>query len=153
MGKVEPESLLNNQNLQDNLDQLRIKDGYDFGAIALYECSLRSSPIKWKYVSGNTNDRYKLIILRKGRGLAGTVMKTGKRMVIADVDTALTQAEKIAFPIILNESLTAVVAVPLWLDTQMYGVLLLGQRHHHPLPQSLERLDVQSRIGFFTEMN
>ena len=48
---------------------------------------------KWKYVSGNTNERYKLIILRKGRGLAGTVMKTGKRMVIADVDTALTQAE------------------------------------------------------------
>ena len=47
--------------------------------IAMYERSLRSSPIKWKYVSGNTNERYKLIILRKGRGLAGTVMKTGKR--------------------------------------------------------------------------
>ena len=42
---------------------------------------------------GNTNDRYKLIILRKGRGLAGMVMKTGKRMVIADVDTALSPEE------------------------------------------------------------
>lgn len=153
MGKLRPESLLNNQSLQNNLDRLRIDGGYDFWGIAMYERSLRSSPIKWKYVSGNTNERYKLIILRKGRGLAGTVMKTGKRMVIADVDTALTQAEKIAFPIILNESLTAVVAVPLWLDHQMYGVLLLGQRNHHPLPQSLEQLDIQSQIGFFTETN
>ena len=116
--------------------------------IAMYERSLRSSPIKWKYVSGNTNERYKLIILRKGRGLAGTVMKTGKRMVIADVDTALTQAEN-CLSIILNESLTAVVAVPLWLEHQMYGVLLLGQRNHHPLPQSLEQLDIQSQIGFY----
>lgn len=150
---MKPESLLNNQSLQNNLDRLRIKGGYDFGAIAMYERSHRSSPIKWKYVSGNTNERYKLIILRKGRGLAGTVMKTGKRMVIADVDTALTQAEKIAFPIILNEALTAVVAVPLWLDHQMFGVLLLGQRDYHPLPQSLEQLDIHSQIGFFTEMN
>ena len=139
MGKLRPESLLNNQSLQNNLDRLRIDGGYDFGGIAMYERSLRSSPIKWKYVSGNTNERYKLIILRKGRGLAGTVMKTGKRMVIADVDTALTQAEKIAFP--------------LWLDHQMYGALLLGQRNHHPLPQSLEQLDIQSQIGFFTETN
>lgn len=74
-------------------------------------------------------------------------MKTGKRMVIADVDTALTQAEN-CLSIILNESLTAVVAVPLWLEHQMYGVLLLGQRNHHPLPQSLEQLDIQSQIGF-----
>ena len=45
-------------------------------------------------------------------------------MVIADVDMALTQAEKIKFPIILNEALTAVVAVPLWLDEQMYGIIV-----------------------------
>lgn len=49
----------------------------------------------------------------------------------------------------MNESLTAVVAVPLWLEHQMYGVLLLGQRNHHPLPQSLEQLDIQSQIGFY----
>ena len=153
MGKLKPESLLHNKSLQDNLDRLRKNEGYDFGAIAMYEHYHRSSPIKWKYVSGNTNERYKLIILRMGRGLAGTVMKTGKRMVIADVDMALTQAEKIKFPIILNEALTAVVAVPLWLDEQMYGVLLLGQRNHQPLPQTLEQLDIQSQIGFFTEMN
>ena len=110
---MEPESLKHNQHLQMNLDKLRAQEGYDFGGIALYDYHHTSSPIKWQYVSGNTNDRYKLIILRKGRGLAGMVMKTGKRMVIADVDTTLSPEEKVKFPIILNESLTAVVAVPL----------------------------------------
>ena len=120
---MEPESLKHNQHLQMNLDKLRAQEGYDFGGIALYDYHHTSSPIKWQYVSGNTNDRYKLIILRKGRGLAGMVMKTGKRMVIADVDTALSPEEKVKFPIILSESLTAVVAVPLWLENSMYGVL------------------------------
>ena len=119
---MEPESLKHNQHLQMNLDKLRAQEGYDFGGIALYDYHHTSSPIKWQYVSGNTNDRYKLIILRKGRGLAGMVMKTGKRMVIADVDTALSPEEKVKFPIILSESLTWLVAVPLWLENSMYGV-------------------------------
>ncbi|MEJ7154775.1 GAF domain-containing protein, partial [Staphylococcus ureilyticus] len=85
-------------------------------------------PIKWQYVSGNKNDRYKLIILRKGRGLAGNVMKTGKRMVIANVDMALTPDEKVKFPILLSENLTAVIAIPLWYQQQVYGVMLFGQR-------------------------
>ncbi|MGF2033686.1 GAF domain-containing protein, partial [Staphylococcus aureus] len=79
-------------------------------------------------VSGNKNNRFKLIILRKGRGLAGTVMKTGKRMVIANVGLALGPEEKIDYPILLSESLTAVLAVPLWYKNQVYGVLLFGQR-------------------------
>ena len=150
---MEPESLKHNQHLQMNLDKLRAQEGYDFGGIALYDYHHTSSPIKWQYVSGNTNDRYKLIILRKGRGLAGMVMKTGKRMVIADVDTALSPEEKVKFPIILSESLTAVVAVPLWLENSMYGVLLLGQRNPQPLPQSLDQLNIEKQIGIFTEIN
>ena len=55
------------KSLQNNLDRLRIDWGYDFGGIAMYERSLRSSPIKWKYVSGNTNERYKLIILKQAK--------------------------------------------------------------------------------------
>ncbi|MBL7584541.1 nitrate respiration regulation accessory nitrate sensor NreA [Staphylococcus saccharolyticus] len=150
---MESESLKRNHDLQINLDKLRIKEGYDFGGIALHDHHHTSSPIKWQYVSGNTNDRYKLIILRKGRGLAGMVMKTGKRMVIADVETALSPAEKVKFPIILSESLTAVVAVPLWLNQSMYGVLLLGQRNYKSLPKSLDQLNIEEQLGNFTELN
>jgi hypothetical protein len=38
------------------------------------------------------------------------VMKTGKRMVIANVGLALGPEEKIDYPILLSESLTAVLA-------------------------------------------
>ena len=35
----------------------------------------------------------------------------------------------------------------------MYGVLLLGQRNHQPLPQSLDQLNIEKQIGIFTEIN
>ena len=38
-----------------------------------------------------------MIILRKGRGLAGMVMKTGKRMIIADVVASLSPEDKIKY--------------------------------------------------------
>ncbi len=48
-------------------------------------------------------------------------MKTGKRMVIANVGLALgPEEEKIDYPILLSESLTAVLAVPLWYKNQVY---------------------------------
>lgn len=109
-----PEAIIEDRRFQETLDKIRKEEGYDFAAIAFYESNKPSSPIKWHYVSGNKNNRFKLIILRKGRGLAGTVMKTGKRMVIANVGLALGPEEKIDYPILLSESLTAVLAVPLW---------------------------------------
>ena len=31
----------------------------------------------------------------------------------------------------------------------MYGVLLLGQRNHQPLPQSLDQLNIEKQIVFY----
>ena len=70
-----PEPLFEPVHFQQELDTLRKKVNCDFAAVALYENHEPSGPIKWQYVSGNLNSRYKLIVLRKGRGLAGTVMK------------------------------------------------------------------------------
>lgn len=109
------------------MNNLRVSEGYDFAGVALYEHHMTSAPIKWHYVSGNLNDRYKMIILRKGRGLAGMVMKTGKRMIIADVVASLSPEDKIKYPILIAENLTAMVAIPLCYNNQVYGVLLLGQ--------------------------
>lgn len=150
---MKPETILKNQSFQYTLDQIRLDEGYDFAAIAFYESHQPSSPIKWHYASGNSNDRFKLIILRKGRGMAGTVMKTGKRMIIADVNTALSAEEKIDYPIILSENLTAVIALPLWYNDQVYGVLLFGQRQHKPLPAHFKYSDIQNEFGIFSETN
>lgn len=91
-----PEPLFEPVHFQQELDTLRKKVNCDFAAVALYENHEPSGPIKWQYVSGNLNSRYKLIVLRKGRGLAGTVMKTGKRMVIENVSKTITPEEKLS---------------------------------------------------------
>lgn len=146
-----PDSMFESQNFQENIDRIRLEQGFDFATLAFYESASTFSPIKWQYVSGNKNDRYKLIILRKGRGLAGNVMKTGKRMVIANVDMALTPDEKVKFPILLSENLTAVIAIPLWYQQQVYGVMLFGQRNHKPLPINVYDIDIYEQLGIFNE--
>lgn len=146
-----PDSMFESQSFQENIDRIRLEQGFDFAALVFYESASTYSPIKWQYVSGNNNDRYKLIILRKGRGLAGNVMKTGKRMIIANVDMALTPDEKVKFPILLSENLTAVIAIPLWYQQQVYGVMLFGQRNHKPLPINVYDIDIYKQLGIFNE--
>lgn len=146
-----PDSMFESQSFQENIDRIRLEQGFDFAALAFNESASTYSPIKWQYVSGNNNDRYKLIILRKGRGLAGNVMKTGKRMIIANVDMALTPDEKVKFPILLSENLTAVIAIPLWYQQQVYGVMLFGQRNHKPLPINVYDIDIYKQLGIFNE--
>lgn len=136
---------------QSALDKLRIDEGFDFAGLAFYENEKQVSPIKWHYVSGNLNDRYKLIVLRKGKGLAGTVMKTGKRMIIEDVNHDDIIFEKHKYPIIMSESLTAMIAIPLWYEHYVYGVLLLGQRDNKPLPLQHNQISIINKFGIFKE--
>lgn len=142
-----------NENLdyQVALDQLRDDEGFDFAGLAFYENENQISPIKWHYVSGNLNNRYKLIVLRKGRGLAGTVMKTGKRMIIENVNLDNIKFEKHKYPIIMSESLTAMIAIPLWYENYVYGVLLLGQRNNKGLPKKHNQISITNKFGIFKE--
>lgn len=148
--RMPSESLFKVQDFQDELDRLRISEGYDFAGVALYEHHTTLSPIKWRYVSGNLNNRYKMIVLRKGRGLAGMVMKTAKRMIIDNVSKNVSPEEKIKYPILISENLTAVIAIPLCLNQQVSGVLLLGQRDNKPLPNH-ETLSIHGKLWTFTE--
>ena len=69
-------------DLQSELDQIRIHYEYEFMAIALVEPAQFDYLFKWKYVSGNLNDRFKQIVLRSGKGVPGIVFKTGKSMLL-----------------------------------------------------------------------
>ena len=51
-------------NYQAALNDIREEGQFDFAAIALPEDSSHSAVIKWKYASGNINNRYQLIVLR-----------------------------------------------------------------------------------------
>lgn len=115
-------------NLQGELDQIRTKFQYEFMAIALVEPAELDYLIKWKYVSGNLNDRFKQVVLRSGKGVPGIVFKTGKPMFIPSVAEWIEADSLFNYPIINLEKLTSLVAVPLWNDQRVAGVLLGGYR-------------------------
>ncbi|MBT2289336.1 GAF domain-containing protein [Paenibacillus albidus] len=118
----------NKVDYQLELDQIRNVLGYDFMALALVESAEFDYVIKWKYASGNLNDRFKRIVLRSGRGIAGLVFKTGKPLLLSSVRNQVGLNHLFKYPIIKSEELASIGAVPLWNDARVAGVLLGGFR-------------------------
>ncbi|EKU46785.1 nitrate respiration regulation accessory nitrate sensor NreA [Staphylococcus massiliensis] len=137
---------------QQQLDEYREKYQFDFAGIALPDNNdVDGVPvIKWRYVSGNINDRYKRIILRNGKGLAGNVMKTGKEFIVPDVSESLFSNQLFNYPILVSEALTAVVVLPLWFENKVCGVLLYGQREGNHLPHYGEIDKLRTGIGAYS---
>ncbi|UXR55398.1 nitrate respiration regulation accessory nitrate sensor NreA [Staphylococcus schleiferi] len=135
---------------QDEIDRIRHEYEFDFAGIALPSEDHVGTKIKWRYVSGNLNERYQRIVLRHGHGVAGNVMKTGKPMVIPDTTHHEIQSSLFNFPILMSEQITALIAIPLWHNHRVKGVLLLGQRNQKPLPQIARDLSLIKGIGGLT---
>jgi nitrogen regulatory protein A len=135
---------------QAELDEIRNKLGFDFMALALVETAEFDYVIKWKYASGNLNDRFKRIVLRSGRGIAGLVFKTGKPLLLSSVRDQMGPDSLFRYPIIKSENLASFGAVPLWNDARVAGVLLGGFRGEEQVDEAkLEALKqcVQHGIG------
>ncbi|WP_040226208.1 GAF domain-containing protein [Bhargavaea cecembensis] len=118
----------NNLIYQTLVDGLRERFGFDFCALALEEDSLSQYAIKWRVASGNLNGRYRRIVLKKGRGVAGTVFKTGKPILVQSIDPDRHAIGLFDYPIVASERLTSCGAVPLWNGGRISGVLLGGFR-------------------------
>ncbi|MET3574149.1 GAF domain-containing protein [Bhargavaea ullalensis] len=118
----------NNLTYQELVDGLRTRFGFDFTALAVEEDSLNQYAIRWRVASGNLNSRYKRIVLKKGRGVAGTVYKTGKPLLIQSIDPERHAIGLFDYPIVASEQLTSVAAVPLWNGGRISGVVLGGYR-------------------------
>ncbi|KWX78544.1 control of nitrate reduction [Paenibacillus riograndensis] len=118
----------NQVDYQRELDQIRQALGYDFMSLALADPAEFDYVIRWKYASGNSNSRYKRIVLQSGRGIAGIVFKTGKPFLLYSVQEQVKQDMLFSYPIINSEKLKSIGAVPLWNDARVAGVLLGGFR-------------------------
>lgn len=139
-------------DFQQALTHIRVNNDYDFAGIALPSQDGEQTVIKWQYASGNINTRYQRIVLRNGRGIAGTVMRVGKRMIIHDIQTEVDEVERIHYPIVISEQLTAIVAIPLWHHTSVEGVLLLGQRQGRPLTGEAPHYHLDAGVlGVYTD--
>lgn len=135
---------------QDEIEKIRHEYQFDFAGIALPSEDHAGTKIKWRYVSGNLNERYRRIVLRNGHGIAGNVMKTGKPMIIADTTAHDIQSSLFNYPILMSEQLTALIAIPLWHNHRVKGVLLLGQRNQKPLPTIAQNISSIKGIGSLT---
>ncbi|GGA30252.1 GAF domain-containing protein [Paenibacillus physcomitrellae] len=109
---------------QRDLDMARATLGFDFMALALVESAEHNYIIKWKYVSGNKNERYKRIVLQSGKGIAGMVFKIGKPLLIPSIEQEVGPGSLFNYPIAQSEDLKSVGAVPLWNEERVEGVLL-----------------------------
>lgn len=124
-------------HFQQKMDALREALGFDFASLAFANSAADGFVITWQYASGNLNTRYKRIALQIGKGIAGIVMKTGKPMLVSDVQTMLTPENLINYPIVRSEKLTSLVAVPLFQHERVSGVLLAGFRGERRMTEPL----------------
>lgn len=106
------------------LERLREATSSDFSALA------RIGPdrdIRWSNASGHLSERYKRLMQRPGKGLAGTVVKIGRPYVLdeSERDRQRLMSES---PIMAVERLLAAYAVPIVDGSDVVGVLLVGHR-------------------------
>jgi nitrogen regulatory protein A len=116
-----------NVEIQDELDTLCKITTSDFSGLAWID--QHDSRIHWLYASGNSNERYKRLALKSGRGLAGLVLKLGRPIIIdagmSDIELSRVQYD---YPIMLVEDLQSAIAVPIKIQDEPHGVLLIGNR-------------------------
>ncbi|GIN61054.1 histidine kinase [Robertmurraya siralis] len=88
--------------------------------------------IKWHIAAGNHNEKYKLISVRYGKGIAGRVISTGRAMTIEDFPHHII-GKVLEYPIMLAEKLVYSHAVPVYYKEAAKGVLLVGNRSNKQL--------------------
>ncbi|HHY72109.1 MAG TPA: GAF domain-containing protein [Bacillus bacterium] len=111
--------------LNSKLQSLVTELNADFSAIAFYDPI--NLEFRWRLAVGSLNNRYTSIVVRSGKGIAGRTLKTKREFIITNFPEEL-QDEALEFPIFIIEELKSAVAVPLLIQSQMIGVLLIGQR-------------------------
>jgi nitrogen regulatory protein A len=112
--------------IEVSLSELRRLTSTDFAALAW--SNQGDYIIRWKYASGNRNERYKRIILRPEKGIAGKVIRSGRPMIL-DSFTPKSGDDPREYPILLAEGLKSVVGMPVFINQRVMGVLLAGCRY------------------------
>lgn len=107
------------------MEDLKKKTNADFLGLAIYDIVLNE--IRWRLAVGATNSRYKRIVIRVGKGIAGEVVQLNRTIKIENYPNDVL-GDPIEYPILMVEHLHSVIAVPVSYRQRIYGVLLLGQR-------------------------
>lgn len=132
----------------ESLRYLKGKFGFDFASIACL-VDEQYHMLSWMYATGNQSRRYRRIVVEAGQGIAGSVFLSGKAMIIQNACQELNEDELLEHPIILAEDLVSEMAVPLWKEGKVKGVLLLAKRTENLITRELfERVLKELENGF-----
>ena len=115
-------------NFQQEIERLKELFGFDYIGIALVQSQERRFELRWTYVTGERNERYRRIKLQSGKGLAGLVFKTGKPMFVGNADVEWSADNLFNYPIVAAEGLKSFGAIPLYKYNRVKGVILVGYR-------------------------
>lgn len=131
------------KQIQTELKQLKSELKLDFIAVALADTSYRD--IYWKIALGANSERYRKIMVRMGKGMAGKVLKAKAPHIVTHFPEEVRD-EMLEYPIFLIESLRSGVGVSV--DSSQpeqrlsYGVLLVGQREERVFShKEVERIE------------
>lgn len=133
-------------NFEEAMKQIKNQYDFDLVALALVQSAKYSFVLKWAHILGNKSERYRRIVLQTGKGIAGTVLKTGKPMRMSSVELELHKADLYNYPIIVSESLTSFGAMPLFQEGRVNGVMLVAFRDKRVVTPELFK-EVKQSIG------
>lgn len=108
-------------NLADRLEAFRAQLSLDYAAVARVDG--RDNRIRYDCVIGNMTNRHVQMVNRPGNGIAGQVVRHGRPVFVDASRTDLAEL-KLQYPIMLAEKLEAVLAVPVYNEDKVAGVLL-----------------------------
>lgn len=115
----------------------------DFVGFALQN---REGPdVRWHYAAGNSNDKYKKITVRYGKGIAGKVIATGSPITINNFPENI-HGKALEYPIMLAEKLVFAFAVPIFYKGAPKGVLLVGRRTNTPINEGEQNIVRQAAL-------
>lgn len=116
----------------------------DFVGLALQN---REGPdVRWHYAAGNSNDKYKKITVRYGKGIAGKVISTGSPITVNNFPDNI-HGKALEYPIMLAEKLLYAFAVPIFYKGAPKGVLLVGRRTNKPINEGEQNIVRQAALS------
>jgi nitrogen regulatory protein A len=112
------------------LKQIQVNSFSDFVALALPD--ELNDRYRWYYTVGNRNQRYKQMLVKRGKGLPGMAILLG-RSIAQDNRFAESGGKSIDCPLMWAESLQAASAAPIPSATGSgdIGVIIIGKRNHY----------------------
>lgn len=130
---------------QSFVDEVRVRFEFDFVGLSIVD-HRREHHLTWRYVSGNTNNRYQRIVLSPGFGVIGTVYDTEKPYVIQNIKYDIPRDDLHQYPISAAEGLMSFFAIPLWSGDSLSAILLGAYRVVCPINEELIE-----EVGVFVE--